>query len=212
MGFNFSESVDAGCGDGTHIAQAEPFTEQLDFILILGPHLLAGLPVTNLSSNLAAKAAVVIVPAFHARAYERAFHRVKLGKDAENQLSNRVGGSVGEQGFQPILMDVNTNSLFRKSLNDGKEVHRSAGKAAAFKNEHLIHVVSLNKVQKAQQRLPFLHLLGSTYLFGELFHNLIAHAAGIFTEFRKLMIIFLSLGAHSSVDASFNSFHVDRKN
>lgn len=80
--FDLSKGVDAGMGDGLHVAQGQALAEKLHFGLILVQHLLAALAVSFLTAHLAADAAEVVISAFHAAADERALHGVKLRQDA----------------------------------------------------------------------------------------------------------------------------------
>ena len=67
---DFSKGVDAGVGDCLNISERKPFAEQFDFALVLLQHLLLALAITFLATHLAAKAAVMVIPTFHATADE----------------------------------------------------------------------------------------------------------------------------------------------
>ena len=105
-------------------------------------------------------------------------------------------------------MDIDADLSGREGLNYGKEVHCTTGKAAALVDEHLVHGVCLHIGEQFHQRLPFLNLLGSAYLLGELPDYHIAHPVGVLPQFRQLTVVLLSRSAYSGVDAGVDRFHI----
>lgn len=95
-GLQFSQSVEAGPGYGLHISQGKALFKEFELVGVVQPHLLVRLAPARLSAHLAAKVAIVVIAALHPAADEGALHGVKLCKDSQHQLRNRVRRAVWE--------------------------------------------------------------------------------------------------------------------